>query len=237
MNERHIFERVIDLCQIHLSSNALNASLARLAGAAGFDHYAYFRAHPNDNFVATNYPLEWQRRYFARSYMTLDPVVTMAKRGTQVFRWSVDDVRPRLCRELRGFYTEAADFGLKTGLSVSVSAGFGRFAILTFTSSSLSRAHGGVAGEISGLGITAAAFLHSRMRNMEHLENNGSPALSARELFCLKWSAEGKSMRETAEILEITYTCVRRNLKRAMDKLGVCKLPQATASATRRLLI
>ena len=237
MNERHIFERVIDLCQIHLSSNALNASLAHLARAAGFDHYAYFRAHPNDNFVATDYPLEWQQHYFARSYMTLDPVVTTAKRGPLVFRWSVDEIRPRVSRELRRFYTEAADFGLKTGLSVSVSAGFGRFAILTFTSSSLSRARGCFAGEISDLGITAAAFLHSRMRHMEHMESNCTPALSARELVCLKWSAEGKSMLEIAEILEITYTCVRRNLKRAMDKLGVCKLPQATATATRRLLI
>lgn len=72
---------------------------------------------------------------------------------------------------------------------------------------------------------------------MEHLESNSTPALNARELACLKWSSEGKSMLEIAEILEITYTCVRRNLKRAMDKLGVCKLPQATAAATRRLLI
>ncbi|KRD63338.1 autoinducer binding domain-containing protein [Ensifer sp. Root278] len=237
MNERRIFERVIDLCQVQSSSNTLNKSLARLAGAAGFDHYAYFRAHPNDNFVATDYPLEWQRLYFARSYVTLDPVVTTAKRGTQVFRWSVDDVRPRVCRELRRFYTEAADFGLKTGLSVSVSAGFGRFAILTFTSSSLSSARGCIAGEITGLGITAAAFLHSRMRNMEHLESNCTPALNARELACLKWSSEGKTMLEIADILDITYTCVRRNLKRAMDKLGVCKLSQATAAATRRLLI
>ena len=237
MNERHVFERVIDLCQVHLSPNALNASLAHLAQAAGFDHYAYFRAHPNDNFVATDYPSEWQQRYFARSYMTLDPVVTMAKRGPLVFGWSVDEIRPRVSRDLRRFYTEAADFGLKTGLSVSVSAGFGRFAILTFTSSSPSHARGRISGEISDLGIIAAAFLHSRMRNTERLESDCSPALSARELVCLKWSAEGKSMHETADILEITYTCVRRNLKRAMDKLGVCRLPQATATATRRLLI
>lgn len=237
MNERHIFERLIDLCQVQSSSDALNGSLAHLAVTAGFDHYAYFRAHPNDNFVATDYPPEWQHRYFARSYMTLDPVVTTAKRGPQVFRWSVDDVRPKVRRDLRCFYTEAADFGLKSGLSVSVSAGFGKFAILTFTSSSHSSARGCVAGETSGLGITAAAFLHSRMRNMEDLVSNGTPALSARELACLKWSSEGKTMVEIAAILDITYTCVRRNLRQAMDKLGVCKLSQATATATRRLLI
>lgn len=237
MNERHIFERVIDLCQVQSSLDALNDSLAHLAGTAGFDHYAYFRAHPNDNFVATNYPIEWQERYFARSYMTLDPVVTMAKRGPQVFHWSVDDVRPKVRRDLRSFYTEAADFGLKSGLSVSVSAGFGRFAILTFTSSSHSSARGCIAGETSGLGITAAAFLHARMRNMEDLGSNGTLAFSARELACLKWSSEGKTMAEIAAILEITYTCVRRDLRRSMDKLGVCKLSQATAAATRRLLI
>lgn len=237
MNERRIFERVIDLCQVQSSSNALNNSLVCLAGAAGFDHYAYFRAHPNDNFVATDYPIEWQRRYFARSYMTLDPVVTTAKRGTQVFYWSVDDVRPRACRDQRRFYTEAAEFGLKSGLSVSVSAGFGRFAILTFTSSSHGRRRGSLAGETSGLGITAAAFLHSRMRHMEDLECNAMASLSATELACLKWSSEGKTMVEIAAILDITYTRVRRNLRRAMDKLGVCKLSQATAAATRRLLI
>ncbi|WP_104667844.1 autoinducer binding domain-containing protein [Ensifer adhaerens] len=236
MNERRIFERLIDVCQVQASSD-MNEFLAHLAGGAGFDHYAYLRAHPNDNFVATDYPAEWQERYFAQSYMMIDPVVTAAKRGTQVFRWSVDDLRPRASRELRRFYTEAADFGLKKGLTVSVSAGFGRFAILTFTSSSLSGAGGCIVGETSGLGITAAAYLHSRMRHMEHLQSNGLPPFSARELACLKWASEGKTTIEIAKILDLSYTCVRRNLRSAMEKLGVCRLPQATATATRRLLI
>lgn len=237
MNERHIFERVIDLCQVQSSSDALNEALADVTVTAGFDHYAYFRAHPTDNFLATDYPLEWQRRYFARSYVRLDPVVRTAKRGPHVFQWSVDDLRSRSCRELRRFYTEAADFGLKTGISASVPAGFGRFAILTFASSTHNGARGTLAADVSGLGLIAAAFLHASMRYSEHGGNLGAPTLSSRELACLKWSSEGKTMIEIAAILEISYTCVRRNLKRAMDKLGVCRLSQATAAATRRLLI
>lgn len=238
MNERRIFERLIELCQVRSSPSALTNALEGLARAAGFDCYAYFRAHPNDCRVFSNYPEEWQRVYLARSYMTLDPVVTTAKRSTQVFWWSVDEMRSRVSPELRRFYTEAADFNIKSGLSVSVSAGFGRFAILTFASSKLGRPENCLRGETSALGITAAAALHTKIVEVGRPSNAVSAlGLSGIELACMRWSAEGKTMREIADILGMTYSGVRHHVDGAKLKLGVVNIKQATAAATRRRLI
>lgn len=238
MNERRIFERLIDICQVASTSSALMKALGRLAKSAGFERYAYFRAHPSDHRIFTNYPSEWQRRYVARSYMTIDPVVATARRGTHVFRWSIDEIRSRVAPEIRRFYTEAADFDLKSGLSVSVSAGFGRCAILTFASSSHWRRDNCLVGETSALGITAAALMHSRVEQVGARAHGAQPAtLTANEVACLRWSADGKTMVEIAAILEMTYSGVRHHIDVAKVKFGVVTLKQAIAVATRRGLI
>ncbi|NRP21817.1 putative transcriptional activator protein TraR [Ensifer adhaerens] len=238
MNERRIFERLIDVCEAATSDEALREALIHLARSAGFDCYAYFHSHQTDNYAISNYPMEWQRRYFSCGYMTIDPVITAAKRGTKAFRWSLDAVRSRACPQLRRFYTEAADFDLKSGLSVSISTGFGRIAIVTFASSSQKSPDGFLMGETAALATTAAAYVHARIATRDRLgEGRHLFDLSCVETACLRWSADGKTFSEIAEILGIKYGTVRFHVDSAKLKLGVYKLSQATAAAARNLLI
>lgn len=238
MKERKIFESLIDVCEASGSDGALRNALVRLTCSAGFDCYAYFHAHQTDNYAISNYPMEWQERYFARGYMTIDPVITAAKRGTQVFRWSIDAQRSRACAQLRRFHSEAADFNLKSGLSVSVSTGFGRIAIVTFASSAHSVPEGFLLGETAALGTTAAAYVHARIAKRDRSAHSRRlVALTCNEAACLRWSAEGKTMPEIAEILGMKYGTVRFHVDSAKLKLGVFKLSQATAAAARYLLI
>lgn len=57
------------------------------------------------------------------------------------------------------------------------------------------------------------------------------------ELACLRWSAEGKTMTEIADILEMSYSGVRHHVEEAKSKLGAVNIKQATAAATRLRLI
>jgi LuxR family transcriptional regulator, activator of conjugal transfer of Ti plasmids len=239
MKERMIFESLIDVCDAATGDDALCSALVRLTRSAGFDCYAYFHVHPTDSYAVSNYPLEWQERYFSRGYMKIDPVVAAAKRATHVFRWSIDAERPiSSSTQLRHFYTEAADFDLKSGLSVSVSAGVGRVAIVTFASACHTMPDDCLLGETAALGTTAAAYVHARIaqRNRTQQERRAI-ILTSNEAACLRWAAEGKSMLEIAKILGMKYGTVRFHLDSAKVKLGTVKLCQATAAAARLLLI
>lgn len=238
MKEREIFESLIDVCDAATGDDALCGALVRLTRSAGFDCYAYFHVHPTDSYAVSNYPLEWQERYFSCGYMKIDPVITAAKRATHVFRWSIDAERSRSCTQLGRFYTEAADFDLKSGLSVSVSTGFGRVAVVTFASACHTLPDDCLLGETAALGMTAGAYMHARIaqRNRTQQERRAM-ILTSNEAACLRWAAEGKSMLEIAKILGMKYGTVRFHLDSAKVKLGTVKLCQATASAARLLLI
>ncbi len=63
------------------------------------------------------------------------------------------------------------------------------------------------------------------------------PALSGRELECMRWVAAGKTDWEIGMILAISATTVKFHVDRARRKLGAATRPQATAIlATRGLL-
>ncbi|WJH38536.1 helix-turn-helix transcriptional regulator (plasmid) [Aliirhizobium terrae] len=64
-----------------------------------------------------------------------------------------------------------------------------------------------------------------------------TPKLSQRQALCLKWSSEGKTMDEIAEILEITKQSVRFHLDEARAKLDAVNLIQASSMASRNHLI
>lgn len=125
---------------------------------------------------------------------------------------------------------EAADFGIRSGISIPVSTGYGRLALFTLASSQIDaralRAFNPV------LAAAAIAQLHVRlstiaMRPTARREVN----LKSEEISCLRWSAEGKSMQAIAVIENTSYANVVFFLRNAKAALGATTLPQATALA------
>jgi LuxR family transcriptional activator of conjugal transfer of Ti plasmids len=86
----------------------------------------------------------------------------------------------------------------------------------------------------------AASFgqVHSRMEAMRLRPTRKTDIrMKADELTCLRWSAEGKSMRDIAVIENTTYSNVAFFIRNAKAALGVTTLPQATALAKELGLI
>lgn len=86
--------------------------------------------------------------------------------------------------------------------------------------------------------VTSVALLHA---SLEHHAIEPTAArsieLTAKQALCLKWSAEGKSMKATATIENMSYATVNFHLNNARKALDASSLAQATALATKLKLI
>ena len=82
------------------------------------------------------------------------------------------------------------------------------------------------------LAASSVAQLHSRLERLEAKPTDQTPIrMKSDELTCLRWSAEGKSMKAIAIIENTTYSNVAFFLRNAKAALGATSLPQATAMA------
>ncbi len=237
MQRNHLFERLIETTVAASTGQVLRSGLGQIARSHGFDRFAYVHVRAETFRAVTNYPKEWEKLYRIRDYVQIDPVIALAKQRSGVFRWSTDGQRKRASQELKTFYDKAADFGIRSGISLAIRAGFGEYAIVTFASAqTLNSLHEHERDTVGA--AAAAAFIHAKF-----IQNRALPAiakrirLNSRETACLSWAANGKTMEESAICEGIAYNTVRFHLSMARAKLKAVTLPQATAIATKLRLI
>ena len=230
------FQRLIDVSSVASTEVSLKEALPGLVRELGFDCYAYLNVQPVRTFAVSNYPAEWQSRYFARDYTRVDPVVAMARAKMQAFTWSAGSLRQVRSKAVRAFYTEAGDFGIRSGISVPIRTAFGHMSMLTLASNRPSLSLETDIDQIAA--VTSVALLHA---SLDHHEAEPSAArsieLTAKQALCLKWSAEGKSMKAIATIEAMSYATVNFHLNNARKALDAASLAQATALATKLKLI
>lgn len=217
--------------QISLGHNeiAIKETLQKITVQAGFDGYAFLSLQGETEKAISSYPEEWQDRYFEKNYARLDPVILSARSEEAAFSWS-NVASKRQSKECRAFFGEAAEFGIRSGITIPVKMGFARMAMLTFASS---EAEFGATQSFSPvLAAHAACHVYSRVELVGIRPTNHTPIrLRAGELTCLRWSSEGKTMEDIAIIENTTYSNVAFFLRKAKQALGAATLPQATALA------
>ena len=230
------FQKLIDVTTVARTREMFNEALTELAGELGFEYYAYLNLQPVGTFAVSNYPPEWQDRYLSKSFIEIDPVVLFARSTMKAFTWSSENTRKAKSRRVRQFYLDAAGFGIRSGITIPVATAFRRTAMLTIASNkpslSLNRDIDPVAA------ATAVAQLHVRVEQAE-MEFTAKPSIrmTAKQALMLKWSSEGKSMREIATIENMTYANVNFHMNNARKKLNAVTQAQATALATKLKLI
>lgn len=229
------FERLTEQVALSHDEQAVKSTLKRLTREAGFKAYAYLSVQPETQTAISDYPQEWQQRYFEKAYAFIDPVVRIAKSRMAAFSWTNSD-NGKLTKERRNFYGEAAEFGIGCGLSVPITTGFGRWAMLTLASDEPSFIDQQAFNPV--LAAAAVGQLHARLDLMRARPTRRSNVkMKSDELTCLRWSAEGKSMKAIAIIENTTYANVAFFIRNAKAALGATTLPQATAMAKELGLI
>lgn len=230
------FERLTDITSVTHTEAMLKKALPELVAELGFDRYAYLYVQPKRTHAVSNYAPEWQERYFDAGYESLDPVVKTAKSKLRAFSWCSECGRRTDAKELRRFHAEASDFGIRSGITIPIRTACRHMSMLTLASSKTGLTLDKDIDPVTA--ATAVAFLHAKIE-----EINASPTveetydLTPQQALCLKWSAEGKTMKDIAQLERISFGTANFHLNNARKILDAASLQQATALATRLRLI
>lgn len=84
---------------------------------------------------------------------------------------------------------------------------------------------------------TAVGYLHVIEQQNSGVVRGNICELTPKQALCLKWSAEGKTMRDIAVLEDMSFATVNFHLNNARKALDAGSLAQATAIATRLGLI
>lgn len=187
---------------------------------------------PRTTFFS-NYPPEWQDRYNERGYLEIDPTVAHGMRSSEPVVWS-----DALFARAPQLWEEAQSHGLRHGWAQSRRDPEGTFSMLV-----LAR---------SGPPITASelAPIERRMRRLVDISHvsmkercrvpelmRPEVELSDREIDVLRWTADGKTSSEIAEILDISERTVNFHVNRIVAKLGASNKINAAVRAAMLGLI
>ncbi|HWP20833.1 MAG TPA: autoinducer binding domain-containing protein [Burkholderiaceae bacterium] len=212
--------------------NELFERLTRAAQDLGFEYCAYGLRMPlplSNPRVAmfNNYPRPWQERYQACGYVTVDPTVQHGMRSSLPVVWS-DEVfasAPQL-------WDEARAFGLRVGWALAYRDASGVRSLMT-----LSRSRGELTRDELDANLPRLYWLtqvgHIGMTQLmaPKLMPEIRVRLSEREAEVLRWTADGKTSNDVAEILGISERTVNFHINNAMAKLGATNKTSATIRA------
>ncbi|MGD9923478.1 MAG: autoinducer binding domain-containing protein [Variibacter sp.] len=227
------FNDLMEACDLAQDERTIKQALRNFAAAVGFDRFAYLNVSADDVRPLTNYPTEWQHTYLNNNYAALDTVVTIAKHAMQPFAWSQRETAGAMPGTIR-FFGEAADFGIRSGVSIPVRGGFGRTALLTLASDK-PNADAEVRNAVHA--ITSVAFVHVHLNRLVRTPHSTAAALTPRQSLCLAWASMGKTMDEIADLLDISERTVRFYVKGARDRLGATNTTHAVRFAVEQNLI
>jgi LuxR family quorum-sensing system transcriptional regulator SolR len=204
----------------------------QMTKSLGFEFCAYGARMPlpisqPKTVLFNNYSSSWQKRYQERGYLEIDPTVQHALKSAIPLVWSDEVFKPS--REL---WEDARSHGLKVGWAQSSRDSSGCVGLLTFArgDEQLSSAELGVNQEKM---VWIAQFVHAAM--VRHLTAKMLPEtqaqLTAREIEVLRWTAEGKTSNEIAQILSISERTANFHINNVLVKLGALNKTQAAVKA------
>ncbi len=233
---QHWLKKLTDLAAVEGDECVLKSGLANLADHFGFTGYAYLHIQSIHITAVTNYHREWQSLYFKNRFGVLDPVVKRARSQKRIFTWSGDRERQALSKKERSFFAHAADFGIRSGVTIPITTANGSMSMFTLASNKPTIDFD---REIDAIEAAASVGqIHSRISALRTTPTAEDAIwLDSKEAAYLRWIAVGKTMEEIAEIEGVKYNSVRVKLREIMKRFDVRSKAQLTALATRRKLI
>lgn len=198
----------------------------------GVTRFAYLNTcHPDAPFhVETNYPAEWAEHYRANGYMNIDPVAQEGMRSPLPFLWRNALALPRYGAAAQRVFDEAAEFGLRDGLTVPIHAA-GGIGMMSMAVDDGALLGSGAAAERHALHLMALHFHMACDRALVAENAPPMPNLTPREREVLLWAARGKTGWEIGQILNLTARTVTYHVENARSKLGAASRAQAVVMA------
>ncbi len=228
-----VFQNFVDRLNESHDAEAFQTAMSDAAAAFDLPCFAYL-SMPRDRkalaALISTYPVRWTDHYLQEHYERFDPVVGLAHNQTEPFEWGLGADGFNMSPAQARLFDEASQFGIRCGFTVPIRNGHGPIAAVTFASDERRPAfQRTIQANRRVLQLMAISLhAHARRKLQADLVVNGV-RFSPRELECLRWTANGKSAWETAQILKIAERTVVFHIENAKRKLGVRTRYQAIA--------
>lgn len=183
-----------------------------------------------DPYLAVTYSSDWIEHYRSRAYVKIDPTIQIGLRRLLPIDW--DDLGAQ-DHMLERFFGEATEFGLgRKGMSFPVHGRGGDRALFSISADVSDRDWQWARRAALSQFPIIAAHLHNAVLRTEGVEK-AQPHLSPRELECLQWTSEGKTVWECGLILGLSPHTVRCYMESARHKLGATSNTHAVSIALK----
>jgi LuxR family transcriptional regulator, quorum-sensing system regulator SolR len=229
-----------DALECATTADQLRLATKKFARDMGFEHFAYVLtvdapSLKTQQYILSGYPVDWVERYMSRDYFKVDPVIKHSQESTLPLIWGDQHFWQGKSEE---FWDEARAFGLQAGLSISVRELPAVTGVFSLARDKMLEVHGQDLAALIGRSHMFATLLNHAVARIELpklLPAQGK--LTARELECLRWTAEGKTAWEIGQILGITERTAVFHLNNVIRKLAVTNKIQAVVRAVALRLV
>jgi LuxR family transcriptional regulator len=214
-SEQEIFERV-----------------AVLAQELNFEYCAYGLQMPipvssPKVFMVNNYPDAWRQQYANAGYIGIDPTVRHGRSSMNPISWSAHTQKSH-----QDFWDAAAAHNIAHGWCQSSFTSTGIGGMLTLSRSSEPFTIDELTQKENQLRWLVSVTHESMSQRQVCRLNALNPVqLSSRETEILRWTADGKSAQEIADILNLTKHTVEFHIKNAICKLQAVNKTSAVVKA------
>ena len=184
-------------------------------------------SRPRTSFNS-NYEAAWVTRYEAQGYVAVDPTVAHGMRSSAPIVWS-----DALFAAAPQLWEEAQSFGLRVGWAQSRCDAEGLHSLLVLARS----AEPIGASEMKYLDVrlqwlVQASHLAMKMSSADRPAEAPRIELTVREVDVLRWTADGKTASEIADILSLSERTVNFHVSTAVSKLSASNKTSAAVKAT-----
>ena len=203
--------------------------------ALGFEYCAYGLRVPTPisnprTVMLSNYPLDWQARYASAGYLATDPTVAHGRLSQTPLPWT-----DALFNATPTLWEESQSFGLRYGWAQSSldAVGVGGMLSLARSCEVLSPAEL-AKQEVKMRWLVNISHMALSRIFVSNLVKDAQPDLTSREVEVLKWTADGKSSNEIADLLSISENTVNFHIKNSVVKL---RTTNRTAAVVRAAML
>jgi len=214
-------------------STAIFDAVASVGRKIDFDYLSYTLILPvpltRPKIVSVNnYPVVWQEHYQRMNYAAIDPTIHRLPMSEQSVIWSdvVFAGTPKI-------WMEAGEAGIRYGWVCTIGGlggARGTFALTRRENEITPDELHGKRHEMTWLAHTTHMILSKALMKRD-AGMGPHPALTSREIDILKWTADGKTAREIAQLLAISTNTINFHIKNIFSKLDVTNKTQAVITA------
>lgn len=198
----------------------ISTGIGNAARFLGFDyyHFSYRQVLPFTKARMcwlSSYPPAWRRRYVEQGYMSTDPRINRAKVSDELMLWS-----DQLFEEAPELWSDSKRYGLCHGVTQSTLHGGVGTGMLSLARTSPEICKEELAEKREKIQQLTQLTYNLFSKNCRKAAASSLPNLSTREVEIMRWTADGKSARDIAEILELSKNTIDFHIKNTVNKLG-----------------